>query len=113
MLQQLITHLKTEPSTVEFTQVMKVIEENYNYSPQTFHNGEVTNEAGTNEGSCKIFAFAQLQQLNKEQTLACFGQYYRDDVLAHPEGDDHANIRQFIKSGWDGIHYTGKALILK
>ena len=27
--------------------------------------------------------------------------YYRD-VLATPDGDDHPNIRNFMKSGWEG-----------
>jgi len=33
--------------------------------------------------------FAQLQQLSQAETLACFGKYYREDVLQNPEGDDH------------------------
>ena len=42
-----------------------------------------------------------LAGLSKEETLALFGGYYRD-VVATPEGDDHPNIRNFMKSGWDG-----------
>ncbi|MEP1447388.1 MAG: HopJ type III effector protein [Paraglaciecola sp.] len=44
------------------------------------------NQAGTNEGSCKIFYFSKLQKLTENQTLALFGSYYRDDVLANPKG---------------------------
>jgi hypothetical protein len=109
--------LNNTPDKIEFDQVMQVIEENYNYMPTRFTNGEgcvqVTNEAGSNEGSCKIFSFAQLNNLNEKQTLACFGNYYREDVLAHPENTDHANIRNFIKSGWAGIHFDGIALTEK
>ena len=43
-----------------------------------------------------------LAGLSKEETLALFGGYYRD-VVATPEGDDHPNIRNFMKSGWDGV----------
>ncbi len=45
--------------------------------------------AGQNNGSCKIFAFGLAQDLSPEQTLACFGQFYRNDVLGFPENTDH------------------------
>jgi len=109
--------LDSAPEKIEFNQVIQVIEENYNYTPTRFTNGEgsgqVTNEVGNNEGSCKIFSFAQLNNLNEKQTLACFGNYYREDVLAHPDNTDHANIRNFIKSGWAGIHFDNIALVKK
>lgn len=95
---------------VSFEQVMQVISGHYKYSPATFNNGELINEAGSNEGSCKIFAFGQLNNLTEPQTLACFGRFYRDDVLANPQGDDHGNIRNFIKTGWAGISFTAVAL---
>jgi DNA-binding IscR family transcriptional regulator len=109
--------LNSSPEEIDFNQVIQVIEDNYTYTPTRFTNGNgneyVTNEAGSNEGSCKIFSFAQLNNLDKEQTLACFGNYYRQDVLANPENTDHANIRNFIQSGWGGIHFDGVALIEK
>jgi hypothetical protein len=71
----------------------------------------VVNESGTNEGSCKIFAFAQLNDLSVEQTLACFGKYYREDVLENPEGNDHGNIRNFMISGWEGVKFSCEALV--
>ncbi|MGH8558319.1 MAG: HopJ type III effector protein [Methylococcales bacterium] len=39
------------------------------------------NDAGTNEGSCKIFFFALLHGLEKDKTLKLFGDYYRIDIL--------------------------------
>jgi len=109
--------LKATPEKIEFDQVMQVIEKNYNYTPTRFTNGhgdmQVINESGSNEGSCKIFSFAQLNNLDEKETLACFGNYYREDVLAHPENTDHANIRNFIKSGWAGINFDGIALVKK
>ncbi|GHB59834.1 type III effector [Psychrosphaera saromensis] len=110
-LDQLLDKLNTEPSTVDFSDVMQVIDTNYNYTPANFKNGDVTNLAGTNEGSCKIFSFAQLHTLNESQTLACFGDYYRSDVLLNPDGSDHGNIRNFIKTGWQGIQFDSQALI--
>ncbi|MFT6900929.1 MAG: hypothetical protein ACJAXS_001110 [Colwellia sp.] len=105
-----IEKLNTKPEQIEFSEVMAVISANYHYQPSTFSNGELTNEAGSNEGSCKIFTFAKLHDLSEELTLACFGQYYREDVLLNPEGIDHGNIRNFIKQGWQGIHFEGIAL---
>lgn len=106
-----IAQLNSTPDEISFEHVMAVINENYAYTPATFSNGDVVNEAGTNEGSCKIFAFAQLNEFSEQQTLACFGIYYRDDVLKNPEGNDHGNIRNFIKTGWQGIRFNSVALI--
>ncbi len=94
-LTTLLQQLKNR-ETVEFSDVIQVISDNYHYQPQTFKNGTLVNEAGTNEGSCKIFAFAQLHNLSAQETLNCFGTYYRDDVIKFPQGTDHGNIRNFI-----------------
>jgi hypothetical protein len=97
-----------------FHETMLVITENYYYHPTAFSNGQgdkaVKNPPGTNEGSCKIFAFAQLHGLDKEQTLSLFGDFYRVDVLQNLDGDNHHNIRNFMTFGWDGIKFEGKAL---
>ena len=98
-------------NTIEFTDTMAVIDENYEFTAQEFKNGDLVNQAGDNSGSCKIFSFAKLNQLTQEQTLACFGKYYRDDVLQNPSNTDHQNIRNFMKTGWQGIEF--KALALK
>jgi len=101
------------PATIEFTDTLAVIDELYHFEPVEFSNGELTNLAGDNSGSCKLFAFARLQNLNIAETLACFGHYYRDDVLNHPDVDDHQNIRNFIRSGWAGIHFAQPPLSAK
>ena len=116
-VQTLLTQLQTSPETVEFKAVMDTISAHYDYSPTRFTNGigesQAVNEAGTNEGSCKIFAFATLNNLNVEQTLACFGGYYRDDVLSNPTVNDHGNIRNFMVYGWPGINFDNVALTAK
>ena len=113
-IDELIQLIKSKPETVEFSDVIDCIDECYEYTPTHFTNGHghdtVMNQAGTNEGSCKIFAFATLQGLSETETLHCFGQYYREDVLQHPEGNDHANIRTFMRHGWDGIRFEHSAL---
>ena len=112
-LTQFIELLESNPQAVSFAQTMQVIADNYRYQASQFVNGELDNASGTNEGSCKIFAFAQLNKLTEQQTLHCFGDYYRVDVLEHPNGDDHGNIRNFIKTGWQGIKFDGIALKVK
>ena len=105
--------LQETPTEINFSDTIAVIEENFNFSPTAFKNGDTHNAAGTNSGSCKLFAFAKMQQLTKEETLACFGSYYFEEVLGDPEGDSHQNIRNFMKYGWDGIAFEGIALNFK
>lgn len=108
-----LSKIAQHPNHIQFSDTMAVIDAHYNYTPTPFKNGATYNEAGTNEGSCKVFAFAKIQGLDKAATLACFGQYYRIDVLEHPTGNDHANIRNFIQFGWDGIEFEGSPLSSK
>ena len=109
----LLKRLRSAPESIEFPRVLETINAHYEYLPTHFTNGIdadcVTNAAGTNEGSCRVFAFARLNHLNEAETLACFGQFYRD-VLNTPDGTDHANIRTFMRHGWRGIHFSGPAL---
>jgi DNA gyrase/topoisomerase IV subunit B len=109
-LADFISQLDSKAEEVSFEQVMQVVSDNYNYIATSFTNGDLLNEAGTNEGSCKIFYFAQLNKLTEQQTLNCFGRFYRDDVMKNPQGNDHGNIRNFIQSGWQGIQFKSAAL---
>ena len=102
---ELIKQCREAPQNVEFEQVIAVIDRHYDYTPSQFSNGAINNPAGSNEGSCKIFAFAQLNNLSEMETLSLFGHYYRDDVMGHPEGDGHRNIRNFLLDGWLGIQF--------
>ncbi|WP_294274066.1 HopJ type III effector protein [uncultured Chryseobacterium sp.] len=102
--------LKNAPETIQFTEVIAYIDEHYDFTPSKFTNGNTVNEAGQNNGSCKVFSFARLNGLSKEETLNLFGEFYREDVLINPEGTDHQNIRNFMEYGWDGIAFEGKAL---
>lgn len=107
----ILTQLKKAPESIDFKDVIAFIDENYTFIPSKFTNGDVTNEVDQNNGSCKVFSFAKLNNLSKEETLALFGDFYRRDVLEHPEGTDHQNIRNFVIFGWDGISFEADALI--
>ncbi|SFC67539.1 HopJ type III effector protein [Algibacter lectus] len=105
--------LKNAPETIAFSDTITAIEAKYNFTPTAFKNGELTNAAGENSGSCKLFAFAKNEGFTKKETLACFGQYYFEDVLKDPNGDGHQNIRNFMKTGFDGLAFEGEPLTKK
>jgi hypothetical protein len=102
--------LRNTPESVQFEDAMAVIAANYQFTPTAFSNGDLQNAPDQNQGSCKLLAFAKLQQLSPEATLACFGKYYREDVLQNPEGNDHQNIRNFMTTGWEGVSFEGEPL---
>lgn len=113
ILETFLTKLTSEPLNVEFDETLAVIDIGYDYTPTGFKNGDIENAAGSNEGSCKILAFGAINDLTEAQTLACFGRFYREDVLQNPGGEDHANIRNFMKYGWAGVRFEAEALVLK
>ena len=103
-----MSNYKSTPST-SFQEVLNHIDENYHFTPTVFKNGNQYNEAGQNNGSCKVFSFAKLNNLSKEETLALFCEHYQA-VLDTPEATDHQNIRNFMELGWDGISFDNVAL---
>ena len=105
-----LDQVKNQPETVTFADTMAVVDTNYQFTPGAFRNGELANAAGQNSGSCKLFSFAKIHGLTEQQTLHCFGDYYRVDVLQHPQANDHQNIRNFMRSGWKGIEFEAAAL---
>jgi hypothetical protein len=112
-LNSFLEKLQQTPQNITFPETIAVIEENYTFSPTAFENGILHNAAGENAGSCKLFAFAEMQNLSEAATLSCFGTYYQEDVLGDLDGTSHQNIRNFMKTGWDGIAFYGEALELK
>ena len=112
-LESFLEKLEQTPQSIAFTDTIATIEANYDFTPTAFENGLQHNAAGDNSGSCKLFAFAEIQNLSEAATLACFGAYYFEDVLENPNGTDHQNIRNFMNTGWNGIAFYGSALVLK
>jgi len=110
IIDDFIHDLIVNPDSIVFLQTIEIIDSHYLFNPTSFTNGNQHNEVGQNNGSCKIFAFAQLQKLSPQQALSCFGEYYRHDVLKKPEAEDHQNIRQFMLNGWQGIKFEGNPL---
>lgn len=112
-LSSFLQRLDAAPGSVAFNDTMALIDSLYEFTPTAFTNGALVNDAGQNNGSCKLFSFALLHGLSPQQTLNCFGAYYRDDVLKNPHGTDHPNIRNFMNTGWAGIRFNGSALTPK
>lgn len=112
-LEFFFNQLKTEPESIEFPDVVALINRLYTFMPTGFRNSDIYNEAGQNSGSCKLLAFARLHELNESETLSLFGAYYRADVLRNPDGDSHPNIRQFMKGGWEGVDFDDVPLRVK
>jgi len=109
--EQLIEKLNRAPQP--FTDVIAVIDAEYVFTSTAFSNGEQQNDAGSNNGSCKIFAFGRMHQLSEQMTLNAFGDFYTKDVLDNPTGSDHANIRNFMRGGWAGVKFESEALMRK
>lgn len=112
-LEIFLDKLENHPERIEFPDTIALINSLYDFKETGFRNGEIFNAPGQNTGSCKIFAFARLHDLKDESVLACFGAFYRADVLKNPESDSHQNIRQFMKTGWKEIEFDGVALRAK
>ncbi|WEK33891.1 MAG: HopJ type III effector protein [Candidatus Pseudobacter hemicellulosilyticus] len=113
MQEQLQTLLeRSKNNSLPFKEVLEFIDAHYQHQPTAFKNGEAYNEATQNQGSARVFSFAQLNQLSREDTLLLFAEHYQV-VLNTPEGTDHQNIRQFMKHGWDGVVFEGVALTAK
>ncbi|MBN8446575.1 MAG: HopJ type III effector protein [Gammaproteobacteria bacterium] len=110
MLEEFFLQLSTDPESITFEQSIELIDTLYDFTPTAFKNGEVENSAGENNGSCKILAFAALHQLSEPQTLQLFGDYYRLEVMPDIKGHNHANIRNFMRTGWDGISFSQQPL---
>jgi HopJ type III effector protein. len=111
MTEQLSTLLeKLKAKSLSFKDVIGFIEARYQHRPTAFKNGDTYNESTQNQGSAKVFAFAQLNNLSAADTLFLFTEHYQS-VLDNPEATDHQNIRQFMAHGWPGITFEGQALV--
>ncbi len=88
-----------------FADTLAFIDANYQYTACAFDNAGLHNAAGSNQGSCKIFGLALLENLSTHDALLAFGEHYRH-VLATPDGSEHANIRQLLKHGLESVHFN-------
>ncbi|GMH76677.1 hypothetical protein TrLO_g9466 [Triparma laevis f. longispina] len=108
-----LQNYEMDPKGFKFEEFIEMITSCYETGLIEWKNGDITNAAGENEGSAHLLSFAALADLNKDQTLGLWAQYY-EDVLNTPDGTDHGNIRNFMEKGWEGVEfYNGISLTKK
>lgn len=107
MVEQLLKQL--DAKELQFKDIIAYIDAHYSYTPSAFRNGSQHNAENENQGSAKVLSFAKLYDLTQEDTLKLFAEHY-EAVLRTPEGTDHQNIRQFMKSGWREVEFSNRVL---
>ncbi len=112
-LDNFLEKLNENSTQINFKETMDIIDKHYIFSPVSFRNGVLENAKGENSGSCKLFSFAKLNDLTESQTLHCFGDYYRVDVLQSSDTNNHMNIRNFMQTGWEGLEFSNQPLSLR
>ena len=94
---------------LKFQYVIDTINANYDFSPTPFRvfPGALLNAAGTNEGACRVLAFAKDQSIDsqKDVVLELFAEHY-DAVLANPNGAKHQNIRLVMQHGAEEVEFS-------
>lgn len=102
-------------STQSFWILIEKIEDSYDYTPCFFTVWNKVNtpwETNFANWSLKIFAFAKMYWLDKEQTLSLFCEYYKE-VLDTPDDKNHPNIREFMRVGWEWVIIHWNPLVPK
>lgn len=106
-------NVEMDAGDLKFEEVIELIDTHYESGLIEFKNGDLVNGPGENEGSAKLLSYAALSEMDKDTTLKLWGQYYRE-VVKDPEGNSHQNIRNFMKTGWEGVPFeNGIALTRK
>lgn len=101
-----------DSSNLMLEDVLEMINAHYETQLLEYSVGNIVNKQGENEATGLILSYAALSNMNKETTLKLWGQYYRD-VLKNPNGTDHANIREFMKNGWNSVPFENGIALTK
>lgn len=109
-LQTLLAAVYDQPDRLIFSEVLAAIDSEFDFTATAFTNGDLRNSALENQGSCRVLSFAHQAGLSEIHTLSLFAEHYRS-VLADPQGDNHANIRQFMQRGWRGVSFAQAPLV--
>lgn len=94
-----------------FADTLAFIEQWYHYQPSAFSFDGLASTLEQNQGSCKIFALAQLLNLSQQQTLQCFGEHYRN--LNSATAPLHANLNKLAKQPLSNLEFSQFPLIPK
>ena len=107
-----LANAEMAPSEIAFQSVIDTIDECYEDNDVEFTNNGVSNGPGENHGSAKLLSLAALAGLDEAATLALWGEHFRG-VAETPEGEDHQNIRAFMRGGWEGVDFPGGVALTK
>lgn len=105
-------NIDMDSSNLMLEDVLETINSHYETQLLEYRVGNIVNKQGENEATGLILSYAALSNMNQETTLKLWGQYYRD-VLKNPTGTDHANIREFMKTGWKGVPFENGIALTK
>jgi hypothetical protein len=112
-IENLLRKVRTDASSLMFAETLEAIELGFEFFGVKFSCGDVVSSSSENTGSSKVLSMAILVGLTDAETLACFGEHYRD-VLADPSGASHANIRALMATGLAGVKFpNGPSLTLR
>lgn len=56
------------------------------------------------------FSALQTKSTVQRRNFGIVWRFLSNHVLKNPDGEDHQNIRNFMKLGWDGIVFSGEAM---
>ena len=103
---------KLNNNEIIFADVLAFIDDNYNYTPTAFTNGNQENTIDQNQGSAKVLAFAQLNDYTENDTLKLFAEHYKA-VIETKKKKKKNNRSQFMQNGWNGVSFENDVLTKK
>jgi hypothetical protein len=108
---QFAEDIKSGKKEVSLQESVAFIDQHYDYFAVPFTVGDIENKANENTNIAKILSFALMTKMDEDQTLRLFGEVYRN---LSPNGNDHLNIRNFKKYGWNRVIFkAGLAIVSK
>lgn len=67
-LQDFKNKLQENPTAIDFSETISIIETNYEFTPTSFVNENTKSSSDQNLDSCKVFVFALNYKFTKEKT---------------------------------------------
>ena len=97
---------------MDFSDFTNLIDQEYEFLNVAFTNSGLVNSKEENQGTAKVFCFGLIHSLSESDTLRCFGEHYQS-VIEDSNGTSHQNIRNFMKTGFDGLAFESEVLSSK
>lgn len=98
---------------MQFADFTDLIENEYNFTAVGFTNGDLSNGDDENQGSAKVLCFGIMHELGENEVLRCFGEHYQSVLGSLADRTSHLNIRNFMRTGWQGVVIDPSALTVR